>query len=56
MARPPMKDPTKKKKQVSLTVSPDLITLARARGINLSQLLEKAILEEVSKENKGLKR
>lgn len=48
MARPPMKDPSKKRKQVCLTLPPDLIAIARSRGINLSQLLEHAILNEIS--------
>lgn len=50
MARPAMKKPFQKKKQVSVTVHPDLINVARARGINLSQLLEAAILREISKD------
>ena len=49
MARPPMKDPSKKRKQVCLTLPPDLILIARSRGINLSQLLEHAILNEISR-------
>lgn len=49
MARPPMKDPSKKRKQVCLTLPPDLIAIARSRGINLSQLLEHAILNEISR-------
>lgn len=54
MARPAMKDPSRKKKQVSLTIDPDLLAIARSRGIILSQLLERAILREISKsEDKG---
>lgn len=54
MARPALKDPSRKKKQVSLTIDPDLLAIARSRGIILSQLLERAILREISKsEDKG---
>ena len=58
MARPPMKDPSKKRKQVCVTLPPDLISIARSRGINLSQLLEQAILSEIRRgdDNTGAQR